>query len=404
MNWQCGGGRPVQGRTKSGGDVSVPPADQLNDADLSLVARLRGIAVRGLAMSLLPSGTTMAFTRVGGPQGSGAVTTVGSSLRYGAIAALGAGSLEPEQQRAALGGATAREFCGPLVEAAAASDDPGAVALVCWAAAELGHASAPRALERLLAVDDGLRVAPTVEAAWTLTALLAARQLGDTDGPIGRARGRLLAARHPGAVLFPHTTSPSAAPWYRRHVGCFADQVYPIQALARLHAQTPDPEALQAAADCAEQICRLQGAAGQWWWHYDARTDGVVEGYPVYSVHQHAMAPMALADLEAAGGPSHHEAVALGLGWLTDRPETPNPLIRDDLAVVWRKVGRREPRPKAVRAARGLSTALSPRLRVPGVDTMFPAGPVDHECRPYELGWLLYAWPAGPAAEGSASR
>jgi len=27
-------------------------------------------------------------------------------------------------------------------------------------------------------------------------------------------------------------------------------------------------------------ICGAQGAAGQWWWHYDSRTGGVVEGYP----------------------------------------------------------------------------------------------------------------------------
>jgi len=29
-----------------------------------------------------------------------------------------------------------------------------------------------------------------------------------------------------------------------------------------------------------------------------------------------------------------------------------------------------------------------------------PPGRVDYECRPYELGWLLYAWGPGP---GSAS-
>jgi hypothetical protein len=26
------------------------------------------------------------------------------------------------------------------------------------------------------------------------------------------------------------------------------------------------------------------------------------------------------------------------------------------------------------------------------LDRMFPPGVVDHECRPYELGWLLVAW------------
>ena len=60
-------------------------------------------------------------------------------------------------------------------------------------------------------------------------------------------------------------------------------------------------------------ICELQGPDGQWWWHYDTRTGKVVEGYPVYSVHQDSMAPMALLDLEDAGGPQHSEAITRGL-------------------------------------------------------------------------------------------
>ena len=41
-------------------------------------------------------------------------------------------------------------------------------------------------------------------------------------------------------------------------------------------------------------ICTVQGNSGQRWWHYDSRTDRVVEGYPVYSVHQ---------DVNGADGP-----------------------------------------------------------------------------------------------------
>lgn len=382
----------------------MPLADRMSQSDHKLVTRLLTVAERGLAQSLLPTGE-MAFTRRATTHGDGSVTVgaAGSSLRYGAISALGAGTLMEDQQRAALGGSTAREFCGPLISAAESSNDPGAVALVCWAAAELGHADASHALARLLAVDDCRGDVPTVQAAWTLTALLAARQVGDAEAALARARDRLLGARHPDAALFPHTTSPSVGPWYRRHVGCFADQVYPIQALARLHAQMGDPVALQSATDCAEQICRLQGAAGQWWWHYDSRTDGVVEGYPVYSVHQHAMAPMALFDLESSGGPSQLDAVLSGLRWLVDRPETQERLVRDDLDLVWRKVGRREPRPKTVRAVHGVASAARRGLRIPGVDALFPPGPVDHECRPYELGWLLYAWNRTPAGYGGTN-
>ena len=32
-------------------------------------------------------------------------------------------------------------------------------------------------------------------------------------------------------------------------------------------------------------------------------------------------------------------------------------------------------------------------VRVPALDLLFPPGSVDHETRPYQAGWLLYAYP-----------
>ncbi|MEJ2579127.1 MAG: hypothetical protein P8Z68_08530, partial [Kineosporiaceae bacterium] len=176
------------------------------------------------------------------------------------------------------------------------------------------------------------------------------------------------------------------------------DQVYPIQALARFAAATTDRKSLDAADRCAARIVALQGDAGQWWWHYDARTGEIVEGYPVYSVHQHAMGPMALLDLVEArtvlGDPGDAGLLAAaerGMAWLDSHPESAEPLIDPGLGVVWRKVGRREPR-KAVRTVRAVTTSVRPGFRLGPLDQLFPPGPVDYECRPYELGWLLYAW------------
>jgi hypothetical protein len=140
-------------------------------------------------------------------------------------------------------------------------------------------------------------------------------------------------------------------------------------------------------ADGAQAVDR----PGQWWWHYDARDGSVVERYPVYSVHQHAMGPMALFDLLEAGGSDHRLEIAAGLGWLDHHPEVLEELVADRFALVWRKVGRREPG-KAARAVGALTTSLRPGLHLPGLDRLLPATVVDHECRPYELGWLLYAW------------
>ena len=229
-----------------------------------------------------------------------------------------------------------------------------------------------------------------MSAAWTVTALVAARAVTDVEEHLAVARHRLLSAR---LTLFPHVTG-GRAPWYRAHVGSFADQIYPLQALARLHASADDPEALAVAEGVAGLLCRAQAATGQWWWHYDARTGSVIERYPVYSVHQHAMAPMALFDLADAGGQLELDAIRSGLGWLTAPGETRARLIAEEVPVIWRKVAR-DDRRKLVRGVAALSTAIRPGAAPLRLDRLFPPGAVDYECRPYELGWLLYAWLGG---------
>ena len=308
----------------------------------------------------------------------------GDSLRYATIVALGVACVDEWEQRQVLAGSTAQDLA--LIAAARAnnSDDPGAIALAAWAAAEVANFYAAPLFQRLSALLASGAPIATVDCSWTLVAAIAARQLEDTDELTKLAANRLLEGQG-AAGLFPHMLPASANGRLRAHVGCFADQVYPIQALARLHTARNDHAALTAAEACAARICALQGPAGQWWWHYDARDGSVVERYPVYSVHQHAMGPMALLDLREAGGTGYLRPIMAGLTWLDHHPEVNEPLVSEQESVVWRKVGRREPR-KAVRAISAITTAMKSGLYLPGLDTVFPANQVDYECRPYEFG------------------
>jgi hypothetical protein len=269
----------------------------------------------------------------------------------------------------------------------------------------------PALIDRLVCAVRGARMQDTVSYTWTLTALLAARDLTDVAGPAEQNAERLLAAQE-ASGLFPHALPRETLGRLRSHVACYADQVYPIQALARYWQATGDRRALDAANRCAAAIVDGQGDAGQWSWHYDVRTGAVVETYPVYSVHQHAMGPMALFDLQEAGGDDHRTAVVAGLHWMQAHPETEAGLLDGATGAVWRKVGRREPR-KLVRSTRAAATAVSPRVRLGLLDRICPPTVLDYECRPYELGWLLYAWksggpgaarrlgPAGPVEDGA---
>jgi hypothetical protein len=374
-------------------------------ASAAMLRRMLRLAAANLAQAQV--GGEFAFT-LRAARGAGGGTRLqpeGTSLRYAVIAALGLMRLPESGSREVLGGEHCEDLVGRLAKRLDDLTDRGDVALICWAAAQSGHSELPHALDRLRELDrpygldrrrgvdrqrehdradDPLDV---VSAAWVLTALVAARSRADTERHLEFSRCRLLAARH---EVFPHLIG-GAQPWYRSHLGSFADQVYPVQALARLHASGDDPQALAVAERVAAAICRAQGVAGQWWWHYDARTGDVVEGYPVYSVHQYAMAPMALFDLAEAGGRDHSDAVCRGLRWLASRPETSEDMISDDPPVIWRKVARGDQK-KVVRGAAAAVTRIRRGARLPGVDLLFRPGAVDHECRPYELGWLLYAW------------
>jgi hypothetical protein len=311
----------------------------------------------------------------------------GTSLRYGVIAALGLMRLPAQVSRAVLGGDDCHDLLGRLAKRLDDTTSRGDVALLCWALAEAGHSELPHALDRLWQLERRRDPFDVVSAAWVVTALVAARALTDVEQHLAVARARLLGARR---EVFPHVIG-ATSPAYRCHVGSFADQVYPVQALARLHGSADDPRALAVAEQVAAVICRDQGAAGQWWWHYDSRTGDVVEGYPVYSVHQHAMAPMALLDLAEAGGQGHTDAICRGLRWLARPPETSADLIPGEPPVIWRKVARGDPA-KLVRGLRAAATRLRPGTRLSALDLAFRPGTIDHECRPYELGWLLHAW------------
>lgn len=360
----------------------------------ALVQRLVGLAPTGLSTAYDASAGTFAQTVRGITTADGVVVRPeGQNLRYAAMAALGLSRLSLREQQSVLLGRSAAHVTADAAHQALTSDDPGAVALTAWAQAEVGATCDVDLFARLSHLLDRGTALPTVDVAWMVTASVAAATYGNTADVLKQAVQLLV--DHVGADgIYPHQLPASDQPRWRAHIGSFADQVYPLQALARASVVTGTPEWLASANQTAATLCALQGRAGQWWWHYDSRTGAVVEKYPTYSVHQHAMAPMVLLDLLEAGGDDHRESIARGLGWLETHPEVVEELIADRWGLVWRKVGRRE-RAKAARALNAVSSAVHPTLRAPGLDRVLPAVSVDHECRPYELGWLLYAWLPG---------
>ena len=328
------------------------------------------------------------------------IVSEGLSRRYTAITLIGLAEEEPDVAPKMLGGQSAKEVAQGLIDELPSVTNLGDVALTLWAARAVGVADRRAAWDRLSAMTPDVGARYTVEVAWALAALCLDEEAPARDLRDRLAR-RLLDAQGGRSSLFPHVIGGSGL---RAHVSCFADLVYPVHALSYFSRATGDRKALDAAAACARRFCELMGRAGQWWWHYDWRTGDVIEGYPVYAVHQDAMAPMALHAVEDAGGPAFGAQVELGMQWLRSAPELGGGTLVDDAAgLIWRKVARREPG-KLARSLQALASAAHPKLRFPGVDALLPPGPIDYEDRPYHLGWLFYAWPRKRRAGGAAAR
>jgi len=370
--------------------ATVGSASGQTQADQT-VERLRRIALDALARMFRPDRGLHAFRL---RRTSGDPALEGESIRYTATVLIGLASESAQTAGCVLSGLSPDIVGDRLVDRLDSMRDLGEVALTLWAIRALGHDGAGRVLSRLRALDPARADVPTVELAWSLTALTFEGH-APTDAGLARAvADRLVASFNHRSNLFPHRPVGSHASGLRGHVSCFADLVYPIQALSHFHRFSGDKAALETATACAKRMGELQGPAGQWWWHYDVRTGRVVERYPVYAVHQDAMAPMALFACAAVSGEDFRPAIRRSLQWLTAPAEMAESLIDERAAVIWRKVARREPG-RLVRAAQAGLSRMHPRLRLPAPDLLFPPIRIDYESRPYHMGWILHAWPPG---------
>lgn len=170
----------------------------------------------------------------------------------------------------------------------------------------------------------------------------------------------------------------------RGRMGSFADQVYPIYALAKFSKAYQVPKAAERALDTALTLCELQGPYGQWWWHYDSTTGKVLGQYPVYSVHQYGIAPMALLALGEETQSDFSPWIYKGLRWIHGDNELEQDMRDVSANVVWRYIYRNDYK-------KHLDVALAV-LMARGDAECHKELAVLRECRPYELGWLLYAF------------
>jgi hypothetical protein len=233
----------------------------------------------------------------------------------------------------------------------------------------------------------------TMELSWFLaglahSALAQPEILPDLIDLASEAYHRLEANQGERGFFGHMSRKKSVKGFLRGRIGSFADQIYPIYAISKFATAFSIKEPLKAAEDCAMAICSAQGELGQWWWLYESHAGRVASRYPVYSVHQHGMAPMGLFALEEATGQSFDEFIYKGLRWIYGSNELSEDMRDRSESLVWRCI---LPKNKGTKYRDTLMSFFrTPVLDPAGTDN----GPFEilFEERPYESGWLLYAF------------
>jgi hypothetical protein len=241
------------------------------------------------------------------------------------------------------------------------------------------------------------RQARTMELAWFLAGLAHAAstspQIATELTDLAVEAYRRLEENQTEHGLFGHLAKgKSLAGVLRGRIGSFADQIYPIYAISKFATAFGAEEPLDSALQCAFAVCGAQGPLGQWYWLYDSSTGRISSQYPVYSVHQHGMAPMALFALEMATGQNFQDAIFKGLDWINGSNEMGIDMRDTERNLIWRCIRPENQGTKYWNTV--LSLVRNPKETAPtGGLTLL------REDRPYELGWLLYAFGKFGAAE-----
>jgi hypothetical protein len=322
------------------------------------------------------------------------------------------------------------EICADLAARSPAEVDLGNKALSLWAALNMRSSGAEMALESVLnhsgfvaTCAEGL--VRSTELAWTVYSLAKAwTDVTTSGGVLGRTaldhvktrleEGlRVLRSQRNGKTgLFACAGIPHGSGRFRDRMktttGFFDSQVYGAMALAEAGKTLEDGALLKEARETIGTILRLQGSGGEWPWHYDIRSGAIIDPYPIFSVHQDGMGPMMLLDVGESLKMDFQPAVERSLQWIFGDNELNVSLIDENMELIWRGIRRKGLSQYALQASRVLHYYEMPAVAqwvnsVPGVT-------IQYECRPYHLGWALYAFcrrsqfsdfrPANTVAEG----
>lgn len=346
--------------------------------DPSDIPRLLGFAEDAIDQLRLPNGLYCFDRRFDSP------VLRGESIRYSIMVLLGmlrrkASGAEPSVNI---------EELHQLIRTRRATLGVGDLGLLLWAEARMeadAAADTIALLDHLSADTQELDGLAGMEAAWfvvgavhAVTAGLPARALQD------RAISHMRSRKSPRSPLFRHTGIGHG----RALLPNFATEIYSLLALCEIARNDLAQGALTDAVRLADMLIALRLPDGGWPWLFHADRGVVAEPYEVYSVHQDAMAPMALFALaEVSGNRSYAQAGVESSRWGFGHNELEFHFYDEQARFAHRSI-RREGWAQWTDLAVNVAFAKvgsHRRAKLGGVT-------VEATCRPYHLGWMLEAW------------
>jgi hypothetical protein len=188
---------------------------------------------------------------------------------------------------------------------------------------------------------------------------------------------------HPASGLPLHSRS-----LHRRRIVSFGAIVYFLKAVREYADATGDARAAALFRSGVERMLAIQGPQGEWPWMIDVASGIPLDVYPVFAVHQDAMAMLFLHPALDDGMPGVEEAIDRSLAWVDGANELGEPMSIDEPPLLWRSIRRDEALRPHRRFARSLARSLTGSA---GTYASAPAV-INRECRSYHPGWILYAW------------
>ena len=307
----------------------------------------------------------------------------GRSLRYSIMVLLG---LTRFEQAGGNSGVDLSELHG-LIHRERDSLSIGDLGLLLWADVRRGSELAASTLGDLVRhtnAPDALAGLEGMETAWVQLGAVEAMVGGLDAGAMFERSDTEMKARRSSSGLFVHHRGRGP----RRLLPNFATQVYALLALAEAARHDLRSTSRSEAVQLAERLITLRRPDAAWPWLFHVERNVVVEPYELYSVHQDAMAPMALFALaEVTGDDRFAEAAVEGYEWCFGNNELGFNFYDVANRFAHRAIRRRG-------AADQINLWTNTTLSLVGASTRFDLGraSVNATCRPYHLGWILEAW------------